>query len=162
MAATSPTTPSLNLHDFRRALEWSLADVFATMFNQQVEVVPHEDVAEVSGLSAIIGFGGKFSGFLALHLSAETACKIAEGLLGMPFDKVDDTVCDAVGEVANMLAGGLKKNVSRTEELFKLSIPSIIDGNEYSTRAPSDAERLMLGVSAGNSRFKARLVVEFK
>jgi hypothetical protein len=61
-----------------------------------------------------------------------------------------------------MLAGGLKKNLSRQEELFKLSIPSIINGQEYRTHAPSDAVKLTVGVNAGPSKFRARLVMEFK
>jgi chemotaxis protein CheX len=158
---TSAAAP-MTIHDFRRGLEWALQDVFSTMFNQTAEVSASDDVSDVSGISAIVGFGGKVSGFLALHMSAEAACNIAQGLLGMEFECVDDTVCDAIGELVNMLAGGLKKNLSREEELFKLSIPSIINGQEYRTHAPSDAVKLTVGVTAGPTRFRARLVVEFK
>jgi chemotaxis protein CheX len=162
MQTAASTQATITIHDFRRGLEWSLQDVFATMFNQKAEVTVADDRADVSGISAIVGFGGKVSGFLALHMSAESACSIAQGLLGMEFAFVDDTVCDAIGELVNMLAGGLKKNLSRSEELFKLSIPSIINGNEYRTHAPSEAVKMTLGVDTGSSAFKARLVVEFK
>ena len=162
MSTGTAAPANVTIHDFRRGLEWAVQDVFSTMFSQKATVVASEDLSDVSGLSAIVGFGGKVSGFLALNMSAEAACTIAQGLLGMEFECVDDTVCDAVGELVNMLAGGLKKNLSRSEELFKLSIPSIINGQEYRAHAPSDAVKMMMGVDTGVSQFRVRLVVELK
>jgi chemotaxis protein CheX len=79
-------------------------------------------------------------------------------MLGMDFEEVDDIVADAMGELVNMLAGGLKKYCSKTEDIFKISVPSIVYGLDYSTHTPKNAERLMIGVQAGSCTFGVQLV----
>ena len=123
-----------SLSDLKNNLKYALTDVFGTMLGRFPEIV--DDVEFVTGLSAIVGFGGNISGFLALHSIPENACDIAGSMLGMHFSAVDDLVCDAMGEVVNMLAGSLKKYSSVKGELFKISIPTIVWGSSYSTRAP--------------------------
>jgi chemotaxis protein CheX len=110
------------------------------------------------GLSAIVGFGGRISGYVAIHLSPVSACTLASNLLGMAFDEMDDIVADAMGEMVNMLAGGLKKYACQNEDLFKISVPSIVYGLDYSTHAPKNAERLAVGVQAGSCTFGVQLV----
>jgi hypothetical protein len=65
-----------------------------------------------------------------------------------------------MGEIVNMLAGGLKKFASQREELFKISIPSVISGNDYSTHSPKDSEQRVLQVQAGPCSIAVQLVVE--
>lgn len=84
---------------------------------------------------------------------------MAESLLGMSFDHVDEIVADAMGETVNMLAGGLKKFASHSEDIFKISVPSIVYGTDYSTHAPKNSERVNLGVRAGGCYFMVQLVV---
>jgi CheY-specific phosphatase CheX len=85
---------------------------------------------------------------------------IASGLLGMPMDELDETVCDAAGETVNMLAGCFKNQVSRTEEMFKISVPSVIQGREYNVHTRANSQQVLLGVSTGSYQFVAQLVLE--
>ena len=147
-----PTIP-----DLKKNLKYSLADVFGTMLGRSPEFC--EDIQLVTGLSAIVGFGGNMSGFLALHSKPENACDIAGGMLGMHFPAVDDLVCDAMGEVVNMLAGSLKKYSSTYGELFKISIPTIVWGSSYSTHSPKNSEQILVGVKSGASIFTVQLVI---
>jgi chemotaxis protein CheX len=148
------------MNDLENGLKAAVTEVIATMFNCQPIIVPCNNNSQASEISAIVGYGGKVSGFIALHFSAGSACILASSLLGMSFDNVDDIVSDAMGEVVNMLAGGLKKHACRNEELFKISLPSIIRGNNYSTHAPKDSEERLLLVQAGRSSIMVQLVVE--
>ena len=154
------TDRMVGMHDWERSLKQALTDVMTTVFNHRPMVVRPEDVDLSPDLSAIVGFGGRTSGFLALHLTSEGACTMASGLLGMSFDGIDEIVADAMGEVVNVLAGGLKKHASSDKELFKISVPSIICGKDYSIHAPKDAAPLALGVQAGPCSFLVQLVVE--
>lgn len=77
----------------------------------------------------------------------------------MHFSAVDDLVCDAMGEVVNMLAGSLKKYSSTDGELFKISIPTIVWGSSYSTHAPRSSEQILIGVKSGASLFTVQLVI---
>jgi chemotaxis protein CheX len=149
----------ITLQHLELGLERALKEIATTMLNCDSQILPSEEVSvQVPGISAIIGFGGKISGFIAMHLSPESACMLAESLLGMSFDHLDEIVADAMGELVNMLAGGLKKFTSGSEDLFKISIPSIIYGTDYSTHAPKNSERVIVGVKAGACVFTVQLV----
>ncbi|MDD1749399.1 MAG: chemotaxis protein CheX [Methanothrix sp.] len=149
----------ITIHDLEIGLEKALKEITTTMFNCTSQITPPDNVDVVApGISAIVGFGGKISGFIAMHLSPKDACTLAEGLLGMKFEAVDEIVADAMGEMVNMLAGGLKKFTCQSEDLFKISVPSIVHGTDYSTHAPKNSERLAIGVHAGDCSFTVQLV----
>jgi chemotaxis protein CheX len=150
----NPTIPEL-----KNNLKYALGEVFETTFSEHPEIVQSEETETVKGLSAIVGLGGNISGYLALHMTPEGACKIAGNMLGMLYAQVDDIVCDAVGELVNMLAGSLKRYSSKNGELFKISIPTIVWGNDYYTHAPKDAEQILIGVKSLSSLFTMQLVV---
>jgi chemotaxis protein CheX len=145
------------ISELQNNLKYALKDVFGTMLGRSPEIFDQAEL--VTGLSAIVGFGGNISGFLALHSKPEDACEIAGGMLGMRFSGVDDIVCDAMGEVVNMLAGSLKKYSSTNGELFKISIPSIVWGSSYSTCAPRNSEQILIGVKSFDSLFTVQLVI---
>jgi chemotaxis protein CheX len=143
-------------------LETALKDIFTTMFCHEVNVIPHMEILDAPSISSIVGFTGRLSGMLGMHFSTAMACEVASGLLGMPAVQVDENVRDAIGELTNMLAGGLKKQLSSTDNMFKISIPTIVSGLEYSLHAPTNARQLWMGVAAGQCRFKIQLVLEQK
>lgn len=159
MSVESMAQKVITSHDLETSLERALKEITTTMFNCDSEIIPEEQVDVIPpGLSAIVGFGGRISGYVAIHLSPFSACTLASNLLGMPFEEMDDIVADAMGEMVNMLAGGLKKYACQNEDLFKISVPSIVYGMDYSTHAPKNAERLALGVQAGSCSFGVQLV----
>jgi CheY-specific phosphatase CheX len=145
-----------------QALAHALKDIFTTMFGTGIEIVSHELVPDLPHISSMIGFGGELSGFVALHFSQDMACRIGAGFLGMPMDRLDETVRDTLAELVNMVAGGLRNQLSSDHEMFKLSLPSVVEGLEYSTRGPAGSLELMLGVVAKDYRFKLQLVMERK
>jgi chemotaxis protein CheX len=150
----------VSLPDLKDGLLHALQDLFSNMFNERAILIPPEGVCDQPRISSVVGFAGRLTGCLLIHLNPEVACALAGALLGTPIRKVDETVCDAIGEMVNMLAGGLKHHVSKNEEMFKISIPSVIAGQDYATHAPADSQMLMVGVSAGPYSFKVQLVIE--
>lgn len=141
------------------SLERALREITTTMFNCDIDIIPTDQVEVIPpGLSAIVGFGGKISGYVAIHLSPSSACTLASNLLCMSFVEMDEIVADAMGEMVNMLAGGLKKFACQNEDLFRISVPSIVYGTDYLTHAPKNAMRLAIGVQAGSCTFAVQLV----
>jgi chemotaxis protein CheX len=143
-------------------MKCAIIEVFDTTFGQQPKIVQLEDSEKGQGLSAIVGLGGTISGYLALHIMPEDACMLAGNMLGAAYAQVDSIVCDAIGELVNMLAGSLKKFSCRNGELFKISIPTIVLGSDYSTHAPKDAERILVGVRALSALLTIQLVVNIQ
>ena len=149
----------IDLQELEFCLEKALQDITIMMFDCKSEIVPFESVPIIPpGLSATVGFGGKISGNISMHLSPESACAMAENMLGMEFETLDEIVADAMGEMVNMLAGGFKKYTCTHEELFKVSIPSIVYGADYCTHRPNNSEILLMGVKTGSSTYSVQLI----
>jgi chemotaxis protein CheX len=154
-AMTDLQNPTVS--ELKNNLIYALGEVFEATFGEHPEIVQPEET--VKGLSTIVGLGGNISGYLALHMTPEGACIIAGSMLGTLYAQVDDIVCDAVGELVNMLAGSLKKYSSKNGELFKISIPTIVWGDNYHTHAPKDTEQILMGVKSLSLPFTIQLVV---
>ena len=144
----SSLTP--NLHD-------AIKEVMGTTFGASPEFISPDESAK--GVSAIIGISDGLSGYLAIHVSPSDACNIAGIMLGDSYTSVDDIGCDALGELANMLGGSLKKFSGRFGEPFKISVPTIVQGKEFETYAAKDADQVLIGVRAIDVCFTVQLVV---
>jgi chemotaxis protein CheX len=77
-------------------------------------------------ISGIIGLSGSVSGCVVINLSREIALQLASALLDEAFTEVDDDCIDAIGEIANMIAGNAKTDfpVDNTS----ISVPSVVVG----------------------------------
>ena len=60
---------------------------------------------------------------------------MASKMLGMPPEEVDNDSLDALGEIANMIAGNFKGKLSGVGNHCMLSVPTIIVGSDYETRS---------------------------
>ena len=159
MKADAPIVRDVDIQEMEICLEKAIREITTTMFDSNSEIIPFDSVASIPpGLSAIVGFGGKISGNISIHLSPESACALASNMLGMEFSEIDEIVADAMGEMVNMLAGGVKKYACRYEDLFKISVPSIVYGKDYSTRAPKVSERVLMGIKTGDCTYSIQLI----
>jgi len=143
--------------DLDPSLHEAIKEVLGTTFGASPEFITPDESAR--GMSAIIGISDGISGYLAIHVSPGDACNIAGTMLGDSYPEVDDIVCDAIGELANMLGGSLKKFSGMYGEPFKISVPTIVLGKDYETHAAKDAEQVLLGVRAISVCFTVQLVV---
>lgn len=92
----------------------------------------------VSGLSAIVGISGAATGVVALRFEEATALGVASIMLAAQKTLVDETVIDAVAEIANMVAGSAKAKLD-FDPPPRLGLPSIILGKSYRLSYPSSA-----------------------
>ncbi len=81
-------------------------------------------------ISGIIGLAGEAQGAVVLSLKKELAFKLTEKLTGMEYTETNEDVFDAVGEIINIIAGNVKRDL---EEMFQLviSLPTIIEGQNH-------------------------------
>jgi len=86
-------------------------------------------------VSGVIGFADKnCSGAVALSFPTETAVIVFNAMMGGAMEKVTKItpeVQDAVGELANIVAGGAKAEFSQTGITFNLAIPTVILGRQH-------------------------------
>ena len=108
---------------FENALGWSVKS------SPPKERPINESWAETS---VIISFVGSISGALTLKCSKKLASHIATDMLGTKIEEGSDDMKDAVGELLNMIIGSTKLYFSSNGDPFKISVPTIIIGQEYS------------------------------
>ncbi|MGL4941695.1 MAG: chemotaxis protein CheX [Thermoguttaceae bacterium] len=83
-------------------------------------------------LMGIVGMSGKNTGFLTVTLTESVAMRAVSGLLQESYTHVDSQVTDGVGELTNIVGGGVKSRLANTPwQFLSLTIPSVISGSDY-------------------------------
>ena len=139
----SKNTPARGLHTMRaeyiNPFIRSLGNAFKTMLNCEVrrgtpclktDLCPHYDI------SGVIGLSGQAIGTVVLSLSEAVALKAASTMLMCELTEIDADVVDAVGELANVVAGSAKAELE--EYHMSTSLPSVITGRNHNVRFPSN------------------------
>jgi chemotaxis protein CheX len=94
-----------------------------------ISAVPSCDAPLVTGM---IGVHGKVSGFITVSMSERVAITAVEGLLQEKYGALTSQVVDGVGEITNIIVGGIKGNLSSTPWAFgNMTVPSTIVGRGY-------------------------------
>jgi chemotaxis protein CheX len=127
-----------------------------------LEVTPGEPFSREQGMinnsiSGIIGLAGSLKGLLAIHLPKQTALAVTTAFLGMEVEEIDDDVRDAIGELANMLAGSLKSALDPSGSAIKLTMPSAVHGEEYSINCLAGAETVAVPFTFNGDQFMVEL-----
>lgn len=113
-----------------------------------------------SSVSGVIGLAGTCQGMLAIHTPDCVAKAITSSFLGMEVEEVDEDVTDAIGELANMLAGNIKMILDSAGKDVTISIPSCVHGEEYSIDCASDAQRVVVPFSMDAGQFLVELQIK--
>lgn len=135
-------------------------EVFSTMLMVELDV---GEPIEGSGgnvpanITSMIGLGNDIRGMLAVHCPAVVAKDITGTFLGMEVAELDDDVMDAVGEIANMVAGSLKIAFSRNGQDIELAIPTTIVGKSFKTSSISGAHRVVVQFTMNGNTFMIEL-----
>ncbi|NOX59792.1 MAG: chemotaxis protein CheX [Planctomycetes bacterium] len=123
----------------------SVKRVFETMVHVKMTVgkpyikPENGNSADVSG---IIGFSGDLAGCVVISFSHDVACKAASQFAGIEIDEKHPDFADAIGELANMVAGNAKKEF--TDVNIRISLPSVIIGNSFTVSGSKSAPRIVI------------------
>jgi chemotaxis protein CheX len=109
-------------------------EVFGTMIFMEVKESAEQqrNVGEGDTILGLISFKGDLEGCLGIHCHLSCAKAIAQSMLGMaPSEELDKAeICDAIGEVANMVMGSIKTRLQETVANLDVSIPTVIKGQK--------------------------------
>jgi CheY-specific phosphatase CheX len=91
--------------------------------------IPQREPGAVTGL---LGVHGNVSGFITVNMGERFAIKAVEGLVQDRYDRITSQVVDGIGELTNIIGGGIKGALSTTPWAFSnITIPSVIVGKGY-------------------------------
>ncbi len=129
-------------------LKSSVADVFQTMLKLDAQVVPltPEAITDEPHVAGSVGFIGDLTGVVYIYCSSTFARRVTGILLDLPPEEVDgdEMINDSMGELANMVVGGLKAQLVEQGHSCVLTIPSIVRGSQFSIEATSSTTRRVL------------------
>ncbi len=111
-------------------------ELFSTMMGIDLSdggiVENRNDMESVIIITGHIGLAGDYKGNISIHFTKGMALKSISAMLGMEFDELTDDTKDAIGEIANIVTGGVKTELSKSNINFDLSLPTVISGENYS------------------------------
>lgn len=136
-------------------------DVFSTMLMLDISA---EDVSNdkgstiTSNLTSMIGLGGGLRGMLAVHCPANVAKDITGSFLGMEVEELDEDVKDAIGEIANMVAGNLKVSCANVGINVELAIPTSVVGDGFRISGANGSTRHNISFQLESGTFWVELL----
>jgi len=128
--------------DLQQQIIDSTQSIFDTMLMMPLTpgiALPEKIYNFQKSISGMLGFAGEVQGMLTIHCPQEVAFAITSALLGVDVEEVDEEVKDTIGELANMVLGGIKDGFVEQEIQINLAIPTVLAGRSYRISGMDDA-----------------------
>jgi len=143
----------------------AVTHLFKTMLGTDLllsKPVLKEDDELRADVSAVIGFSGDAVGCVVLRFPMATATKVASTFAGVEMSKDHEDFSDALGELANIVAGQAKSKLEGFQ--IGVSLPSVIIGKEHAVLQSKQRPRLVIPCNSTLGRFavEVAMVVEKK
>ncbi len=122
----------------------------------QVDVTTHFKEC----LTAMVGLAGTYNGLVSVHIPWPLAISFTSLMLGMEVTEIDDDVNDAMGEIANMVAGSFKQHLSKGGSDIQLSTSSVVNGSDYVVSTGNGLENITLKFATDVEWFMVALSIE--
>ncbi len=160
-ALASPITETV----IQDAIVRSVEGVFKTMVGKDITLgeITHAPAPKSADrapqIIGSVGFVGDASGLVYLCLDDAFARHLTGVILGMSPGEVEmngtEVVNDAIGEITNMTAGGFKNALCDLGHPCKLTLPTIVRGQNISVAAIKSATRHIFHFDCGPHRLVA-------
>jgi len=108
-------------------------------------------------ICGIIGFSGNITGSVVLSFSNSAAMKLVESFAGMKLEIGTPDFADAVGELANMVAGTAKRNLGG---LASISVPSVVIGDGFAVASMSSIPCLVIPCTCSYGDFAVEVSIK--
>lgn len=115
----------------------SIDDVFALLIKMDVKrgelkiKDKHEFISKKSIAGNMNLISNNALASIAIIFPEDLILKISNKIMPEPAKRINEVVIDLVGEITNMVAGGVKGKLEGEGYLFNLSLPTIVLGSEY-------------------------------
>ena len=139
-------------------------DIFGTMVGLEdllhlpIQIDPVTNFTDC--ISSLVGLAGTYNGLVSLHMPSGLAIRATSCMLGMEVTEINDDVNDAMGEIANMIAGSFKQHLSTSGMDIQISTPSVIHGKEYVISLGSNPEQIAVRFATDDDWFMVAVAFE--
>jgi chemotaxis protein CheX len=101
-------------------------------------------------ISAIIDLSGNITGCVVINMNKKIAFEMVSALIGDEVTELDDDCTDAIGEIANMVAGNAKTDFPGSDN--SISVPSVIVG-QHKVSYPTGLPIISIPCETNNGQF---------
>ena len=142
----------------------SVSNLFSTMLDCEVK---REELSVKLNLNpsldivAFISMSGYVKGTVALSFPTRTALAMVSRIYDKDMVVIDSKVIDAVGEFANVVAGGAQMSLSNNgKQRIDLGVPTVVRGSNFNVDYPSQATWLEIPFSCELGAFLMRITIK--
>ena len=169
------TGPQSNFNDMNSTISTAqiseyltrhLGDVFEMMLSMKVVSTPATDIHHIEGerVTGSVGLAGEtVTGSVYLHVSGAFSAQATMAMLGLTPDEVpaQTDINDVVGEVTNMLAGGLKSWLCDSGASCALTTPAVIRGTSFEINPKPGVEIIWLCFDCNETKGFVEIHIKF-
>lgn len=119
-------------------LELAVREVFEIMLGCKLEPLESANAAPTQ-FTAMVGLAGQLCGILTMRCTSDSALMMTSKMLGIDIKEAEQQMWDAIGEVANMVAGNFKNKLTGMGDKCMLSVPTVISGEDYNFHSLADS-----------------------
>jgi chemotaxis protein CheX len=139
-------------------------EVFASMVCLPMEKAT-EPAAKTDepGYLATITFTGHLEGCFGITCNQDCVRAITAGMLCMEpgSQPSEEEIIDALGEIANMIMGGIKTRVQHDITNIEISIPSVVLGRQLQSRLSETMSKVVVPTTVGR-QYRAELSLLYR
>lgn len=138
----------------------SVRAVFTTMIKVPTTVQRpflKTDTTTPYDVTSIIGFSGDVVGSVVISMHQATAAKLVSSFAGMEIAPGTADYADAIGEIANMIAGSAKKDLGKAASI---TVPTVVFGTGHSVARLSDVPSVVIPVTTPVGDFAVEVNVK--
>lgn len=135
----------------------SILSIFNTIFGAKPKLESEDDGTGLGdGVVGIISFMGDVNYIIMLGLPKGSAIAMASKFCGFDIDYDSPDMGDAVGELANVLAGDIVARMSKEDFKVTMSLPTIMRGHDVEPLLPRGLplEKLQFSMAEGDFTLK--------
>lgn len=159
------TTNPLKLDDaLARDLISGVQTTLVMMFGVQANpgtLVYEKEAFVIGDVSGIVGMvQEKNEAVLVLSFKKETIFFIVSKMYKRPFQEIDKTIRDCVGELSNIIYGTLKKALNSRGYFFKPAIPNVVVGNDHTISNVFTGQSLVIPFTTEAGQFFIQITVQ--
>ncbi len=116
-----------------------------------------KDGTAMGEVTGIIGITGDHTGSLSISFSKSCIASVVTNLFGTTVTEVNDEVCDAVGELTNMISGDARRRLEAQEVMLDGGTPTIVSGKGHSVTHIHDGPYLAVPFETPSGQFTVEI-----
>ena len=113
-------------------------------------------------VSSVIGLTGEINGSFSISFPEKSILTIYSNMFGEEIKEVGEEICDAAGEIANIISGHARQKLEEIGKSLKAAIPSVVMGKNHIIEHYSNSPSVAVPFKNDSGQFTIEICFEEK